>query len=252
MEKEVKEQDEQYDMVSKVKLVYEIKCVKEFRVTGHLNGTNTKRWLWITIHQILSWGTTVIYSFKSEIHRGAGEIADYSKTLTTLPDMFTSLEEIHIYFEECEQKRLDLKNVEVWSKAYLPATRTTETWGNYQGKVIFKHVQIRLVASDWFRKKRCIYGIDTFDDNMCAWRCLAIYKPKDIKRGTEFVTKAALNLAREYYGDNKLRQKDVWAIKTDNFEGIAKHHNVNIMLYEPKKDNGKDSGSIWQLVYGKI
>ena len=33
-------------------------------------------------------------------------------------------------------------------------------------------------------------------------------------------------------------------------EGIARHHNVNIMLYEPKKD-GKDGGSIRRLVYGK-
>ena len=72
---------------------------------------------------------------------------------------------------------MDLENVEVWSKAYLPATRTTEARGNYEGKVIFKHVQIRLVASDepligceplpdWLRKKRCIYSIDTFDDNL--------------------------------------------------------------------------------------
>ena len=44
--------------------------------------------------------------------------------------MFTSLEDI----EECEQKRLDLESVEVWSKAYLPATRRTKTQGNYQGK----------------------------------------------------------------------------------------------------------------------
>ena len=33
-----------------------------------------------------------------------------------------------------------------------------------------------------------------------------------------------------------------------DFEGIAKHHNVNIMLYEPKKN----ARSIWRLVYGKI
>ena len=77
--------------------------------------------------------------------------------------MCTSLAEIQAYIEEYEQKRLDLENVEVWSKAYLPATKTTETQGNYQGKVIFKHVQIRLVASneplmgcgplpDWLRK----------------------------------------------------------------------------------------------------
>ena len=46
------------------------------------------------------------------------------------------LEEIQAYIKECEQKRLDLENVQVWSKAYLPATRTTEARGNYEGKVI--------------------------------------------------------------------------------------------------------------------
>ena len=40
--------------------------------------------------------------------------------------------------------------------------------------------------------------------------------------------------------------------KLVDFESIARHHNVNIMLYEPKKGRGKDAGSIWRLVYGKI
>ena len=42
--------------------------------------------------------------------------------------------------EECEQKWLDLENEEIWSKAYLPTTRTIGTQGNYEGKVIFRHV----------------------------------------------------------------------------------------------------------------
>ena len=127
---------------------------------------------------------------------------DYSKTLTSPPGIFTSLKETEAYTEECEQKRLDLDHEEVWSEAYLPTERTTEARGNYEGKVIFKHVQIRLVVSneslmgcgplpDWLRKKQCVYAIDAFDDNLCVWRCLAIYKRKDIKRGTEFVTRAA-------------------------------------------------------------
>ena len=77
--------------------------------------------------------------------------------------MFTSLKEIQAYIEECEQKWFNLDNEEVWSKAYLPATRTTEVRGSYEGKVIFKHVQVRLVASneplmgcgqlpDWLKK----------------------------------------------------------------------------------------------------
>ena len=95
----------------------------------------------------------------------------------------------------------------------------------------------------------------TFDDDLCVWRCLAIYKSHacgEKNRVQERNYKVALNLAREYYGDNKLGKSDVRPTKLVDFEGIARHHNVNIMLYEPKKDRGKDAGSIWRLVYGKI
>ena len=61
----------------------------------------------------------------------------------------------------------------------------------------------------------------------------------------------AKNLAREYYGDKNLKKRDMRPTKLVDFEGIARHHNVNIMLYEPKEDRGKDAGSVWQLVYGK-
>ena len=178
--------DEQYDTVPKIKLVYEGKRVKEFGVTGNVNKSNTKM-IMTNITPHIEMRAKVIYSFKSEIHRGAGEIVGYSKTLTSPPGMFTSLEKMQAYIEKCEQKRLDLENEEVWSKAYLPATKTTETRGNYEDKVNFRYVQIRLVASndpfmgcgplpDWLREKRCIYAIDTFDDKLSIWRCLAIYK----------------------------------------------------------------------------
>ena len=178
--------DERYDAVAKVKLVYEGKRVKEFRVTGNLNNANT-RMIMDNITPHTEMRTKVIFSFKAEIHEGAGEIKPYSKTLDLPPGKFTSLKEIQAYIEECEQKRLDLDNEEVWSKAYLPAARTTEVQGSYEGKVVFKHVEIRLVASneplmgcaplrDWLRGKCCIYAMDKFDDNLCVWGYLAIYK----------------------------------------------------------------------------
>ena len=117
--------------------------------------------------------------------------------------------------------------------------------------MIFKHFQIRLVASnepligcgplpDWLRKKH-IYAIDTFADNHCVKRSLAIHK--NIRGEENQVHKrncnATLNLALEYYGDNKLKRKHVRPTKLVDLEGIAKHHNVNIMLYEPKKDKGR-------------
>ena len=168
----------------------------------------------------------VIYSFKSVIYGGGGEINPYSKTLDSAPGMFTSLMEIQAYIEEQEQKRLDLDNEEVQSKAYLPATRTTEVRGNYEGKVVFKHVQIKLVASneplmscrhlpDWLRGKRCIYALDTFGDNPCVWRCLAIYKRLargETNRMQKRNRNAALNLERKYYGDKNLK-KGICGIK---------------------------------------
>ena len=104
--------DEQYDKVAKIKLMYKGKRAKEFRVTGNLNKANTKM-IMANITPHIEMRTKVIYSFKSEIHRGGGVIKGYYKTFTSPPGMFTSLEEIQAYIEECEQKWLDLDNEEV-------------------------------------------------------------------------------------------------------------------------------------------
>ena len=104
--------EEQYDMVSKIKLVHEGKRVKEFRVTGNLNNSNT-RMIMANIIPHIEMRVKVIYSFKLVIYWGAGEIKPYSKTLDSPPGMFTSLKEIQAYIDECEQKWLDLDNEEV-------------------------------------------------------------------------------------------------------------------------------------------
>ena len=255
-------QEEEEEQEAVTELTKEGTRVKNFRIIRSMNRDNTKI-ITDKITQHIEMRTKVVYSFNAKIHRGAGEIIDYSKTLSSPPGVFTSLKEIRDYIEECEQKRLDLDNEAVWSKAYLPATRTTKVKGSYQGKVVFKHVQIKLIASnepligcgplpEWLRKKRCINARDTFDDNLNAWRCLALYKRKDVKRGAERSTKEALNVAHEFYSDNKLKRQDVRATKLIDFEGIAKHLNVNIMLYEPSKESGKDPGKTWRLVHGKI
>ena len=117
---EVQQQDEEeYDTVPEINLVHEGRRMKEFRVNGNLNNANT-RMIMDNITPHIEMRVKVIYSFNAEMHRGSGEIVDYSKTLTSPPGRFTSLEEIQAYFEECEQKPLDLENEEVWSKDYLP------------------------------------------------------------------------------------------------------------------------------------
>ena len=62
---------------------------------------------------------------------------------------------------------------------------------------------------DWLKGKSCIYAMDTFHDNLCVWRCLAIYKRLacgEKNRVQERNCNAALDLAREYYGDKNLKK----------------------------------------------
>ena len=41
-----------------------------------------------------------------------------------------------------------------------------------------------------------------------------------------------------------LKQKDLKPTNLVDFEDIAKHCKINVMLYKPKKDSGKDQGTI--------
>ena len=78
IEKEVEEQakeqqqddDGKYDMVPKIKLVYEGIRMKTFRMTGDLNGF-IARMIVTNLTKHTEMRTKVIYSFKSEIYRGA-------------------------------------------------------------------------------------------------------------------------------------------------------------------------------------
>ena len=90
--------DERNDTVTKIKLAYEGKRVKTFRVTGNLNNSNTKM-IMVSIRPHIEMRVKVIYSFKSVIYRGAGEVKPYSKTLDSSPGMFTSLKEIQAFIK---------------------------------------------------------------------------------------------------------------------------------------------------------
>ena len=98
-QQQTKEEQEQEAVIE---LTKEGKRVKKFRITRSMNRDNTKI-IMDKITQHTEMRTKVVYLFKAEIHIGAGEIVDYSKTLSSPPGMFTSLKEIRDYIEECEQ-----------------------------------------------------------------------------------------------------------------------------------------------------
>ena len=97
-EQQQDDDDERNDTVTKIKLAYEGKRVKTFRVTGNLNNSNTKM-IMVSIRPHIEMRVKVIYLFKSVICRGAGEVKPYSKTLDSSPGMFTSLKEIQAFIK---------------------------------------------------------------------------------------------------------------------------------------------------------
>ena len=199
----------------------------------------------------------IVYSFTARIYRGNGKIVDYEKTLPG-EGTFTSLTSIENYIKQCENRRLDLDNAEVRSRVYLPPTHAVSTPGVYQGRVEFSRIIVRVVHSneplmgcgllpEWLRSKKSIHAIDDKNDNLCVWRCLAIYLgyQDGVKRPAENTTRRTLKLAREFYDDPKLKVEDVRGTKSVDFEGIGKMFTVNIRLHELKEQK------IWKLVFGK-
>ena len=250
---------------TEIKLVENGDRVKVFKTTGNLNFDLTDI-IMEKITPIIETRTKVIHAFSCVIYRGQGEIIEYSKTFKAPSGTFSSLSDIKEYIHQCEQKRLDLEDSEMWSKAYLPATATYNSKGVYEGRVLFTSVSTKIILSNepllgcgplpkWLADKKCIYAIDKIDDNLCLWRCLAIHQRimKGKKRPEEDTNRDTLKLARDFYKKPNLKRGDVKPTRLVDFENIAKQFKVNIRLFELAKESktAEESETVWKLVFGK-
>ena len=234
--------------------------VKAWRFENSLNSPLT-RTVMAKITPHVDMRVVVVYSFSCDIYQGDGGVTKYHKSKSTKGSL-SSLADIEAFIEQCEMQRLDIEDAEFWSKAYLPSERTVETPGAFEGKLIFDHVRIKILSTrepllgcgplpDWLRKKRCIYALDGTEervDNLCLFRCLAVHNRGDRKQREKRTTREALNLAREYYENSKLKREDVRATKLVDMEGIARKFDLNIRIFEPKTNSEK---APWRLVYGQ-
>ena len=193
--------------------------VKAWRFEKSLNSSLNKTVMaQITLH--VDMRVVVVYSFRCDIYQGDGGVTKYAKSKSTKGSL-SSLADIEAFIEQCEMQRLGIEDAEFWSKVYLPPERTIETPGAFEGKLIFDHVQIKIIATrepllgcgplpDWLKKKRCIYALDGIEervDNLCMWRCLAVHYRGDRKQREKRTTREALNLVREYYEDPNLKRE---------------------------------------------
>ena len=110
----------------------------------------------------------------------------------------------------CEEKRLDTTDASVWKGGYIPAggsifEEEEEETGEEEDDsdegqendndpqtevgegVRFTHIMLRMYTAnepllgngllpDWLRNKTSIYSLNRFDDNLCFWRCMVIFR----------------------------------------------------------------------------
>ena len=117
-----------------------------YEVTGNLNNNLSKMFV-NRIKQDIEMRSRIVYSFTARIYRGNGKIVDYVKTLPGECN-FASLTSIENYIKQCKNRRLDLDNAEVRSRAYLPPTHVVSTPGVYQCRVEFSRIIIRVIHSN--------------------------------------------------------------------------------------------------------
>ena len=104
---------------------------------------------------------------------------------------------------------------------------------------------------DWLRNLahgRSMVALDTYQDNLCLWRCIAVHRGANPQRSTQ----AARELAKSFY-KLSARPDDVGETSLDELDSVERHLNKNaplkdwfgIHVYEPERRF--DGEILWYL-----
>ena len=155
-----------------------------------------------------------------------------------------------------------LKDAEKWLRERESERLEVERIERPDTKWVFDHyyaVDVKVVLDrqplmgtgplpDWLRGKHGMVTLDTYRDNMCLWRCIAVYRGARPDRST----KAAQGLVKSFF---KLRDTPTNCVKTslDELEKVEMHLNkgtafsdwLGIRVYIPERVDDKEV--VWHL-----
>jgi len=165
-----------------------------------------------------------------------GKVMLHQKNSPVSP-WLTSLEEpTRAWLSAREEQRLAVDNVD------RPSTKWTFVRHNsVETKAIVDRQPLLGTGHlpDWLRQKRGMYALDTYRDNLCLFRCLAIHNGARRDR----CTARARQLATEFYHsaeeeeeEEELVQKDVPTTSLDQLKNVEEHFKLGIRVYEPTEN----------------
>ena len=83
-----------------------------------------------------------------------------------------------------------------------------------------------------------MYALDTFDDNMCLIRCIAVCRGVRPNRCTEKV----VELAKQFVGANDQQVQLLHAVEFTELKKVEEKFKLGIRVYEPSEDG------TWRLI----
>ena len=161
---------------------------------------------------------------------------------------FNKLEDAGQWLSCQEELRLDLERVERPNMKWV-----FENFFNVDLKVVLD--RLPLVGTgplpDWLRNLshgRAMVTLDTYKDNLCLWRCIAVHRGAR----TDHCTKEARSLAQSFYKLNTI-SKNFGKTSLDELDKVEAHLNeglhissrVGICAYEPGRL--PDGEVVWHL-----
>jgi len=137
------------------------------------------------------------------------------------------------WLHEKDASRLDTDKVE------RPNTKWSfQRWVQVEVKAIL--VEQPLLGEgrlpDWLRNKKGMYALDTFDDNMCLFRCIAVHRGVRPDRCTE----KAVELAKQFVGASD--QQLLHTVEFTELKKVEEKFKLGIRVYEPSEDG------TWRLI----
>jgi len=145
------------------------------------------------------------------------------------PTLLTTRTASREWLHEKDANRLDTDQVE------RPNTRRVfQRWVQVEVKAILVEqsllVQGRL--PDWLHNKKGLYALDTFDDSMCLFRCIAVHRGVRPNRCTE----KAVELAKQFVGANDQQVQLLHTVEFTELKKGEEKFKLGIRVYEPTED----------------
>ena len=208
--------------------------VKIWKLTNNLNKSTTARFM-SKIETLQTAFYLRFYCTYQLRNIETDEFMPFHKNFGS-PSLFFNFASAHDWLDNKDEERLSFEKIE------RPSTKWTFVkWIEVRVKAILTN-QVLLGAGklpDWLRQQKGLYALDTYDDNLCVLRCLAVHQGARPNR----CTKEAIRLGKELFGDvygddfkewpkisleNTLEKK----VKTIDLTDVEEKFKIGITVYE--------------------